>query len=291
MLSLRHHALTLLVRLRRFPRQMAADMAAERTNEDGPTRRQARRLERFAHEGRLVWVARPKAGGARGRVLHLHGGAMVYALAPPHFAFGLALAEASGAEVWLPEYPLPPDAHAEGTVAWTDGLLDRAAADGPVVLSGDSAGAGLALAACRARATAGRALPERLVLLSPWADLTMANPDLAAAQATEPLIDRRVLAEAGRRYAGELEPSDPLVSPLLGDLSGLPPTLVIGGDRDLLWPDVVRLADALRAAGVETTLTREAGLGHYWMFYPVPEAKRTRGQVADRMAAVFGAPE
>ena len=286
--SVHHHALTLLVRLRRFPRQMAADMAVGVTNANGPTRRQARRLERFEHDGRPVWVAGAGSGGQR--VVHLHGGAMVYALAPPHFAFGLRLAKLSGAEVWLPEYPLPPGADATATTAWMDGLLDRAMADGPVaggpvVLSGDSAGAGLALAVCQRRVAAGREGPTRLVLLSPWADLTMTNPDLEAAQATEPLIDRHVLAEAGRRYAGALDVTDPVVSPLLGELSGLPPTLVIGGDRDVLWPDVVRLAEALEAAGVDVTLTREAGLGHYWMFMPQPEARRTLAAVAGAVRA------
>lgn len=273
--SLRHRVMNAYVGLRRYPRQMRADMRADVINANGPTARQARRLDRFEHEGHTVWVARPREGPPRGRLVHFHGGAFVYALAPPHFAAATRLAEASGAEVWLPEYPLPPHAHAEAVTAWADGLCARAGEAGPYVLSGDSAGANLALGAAQRGAA-----PERLILLSPWCDLTMRGPGLAEAGADEPLIAADVLAEAGQRYAGDLRPADPLVSPIYADHAGLPPVTLIAGDRDVLYPDIVRLDAAMRAAGADVTTITEPGLGHYWMFYPVPEAKRTWAKVA-----------
>ena len=286
MSSLRHRLMTAWVRLRRYPPQMRADMRAGVTNADGVPRKLADRFERFEHEGRPVYVARPRAptstlSGAP-CVLHFHGGGFVYALNAMHYAAAARLADAAGAEVWLPEYPLPPDrdGDAAGGAAWADGLVDKALADGPLVLSGDSAGGALALGAAQRLAAAGRAGPERLLLLSPWTDLSMTNPALTAADETEPLIGLDVLAAAGRHYAGGRDVRDPLVSPLYGDMTGLPPTAIHAGGRDLLYPDIVRLADAMRAAGVDAALTAHPDLGHYWMFYPVPEARRTWDAVA-----------
>ena len=271
--------MTAYVRARRYPRQMARDIGAGADGVAAPPRRLAARFEILTHEGFPVYRVRPRGAG-RGLCLHLHGGAMVYGLNPQHYAAAVRLADESGAEVWLPEYPLPPGRDARFVTTWTAGLVARAMAAGPLVLSGDSAGAGLALGAAQARAAAEQAQPRRLVLLSPWADLTMRNPALATSGRREPLIASTVLAEAGRRYAGALDVTDPLVSPGLSDVSGLPPTTIVAGDRDVLWPDIRALADRMAAAGVPLDLTVERGLGHYWMFYPVPEARRTMTAVA-----------
>ena len=275
--SLSYRAVTRLLHMMDVPGRMMADMAADRTRVSGPPIG-LRGAARFTHEGHPVYRFAPRRGAPAGRVLHLHGGAFVYGLMAIHYRFAAKLARLSGAEVWLPEYPLPPGADARAVTAWSDGLAARAMADGPLVLMGDSAGGGLALGAAQRRAEAGEAMPEALVLLSPWTDLTC--PDTDRTGADEPLLSEAAGLAAARRYAGGLPLDDPLVSPLFGPLSGLPPVTVVAGERDVLWPDIARLRDALEAAGAKLHVMAEPQLGHYWKYYPVPEARRTTAEIA-----------
>lgn len=277
--SLRYRALTALLHRLNIPGTIARDMAAGRTRGGGPPP-WVETSDRFEHEGQSVYRYAPPRGCARGRVLHIHGGAFVYGLTPAYHGFAAKLAAASGAEVWLPDYPLPPDASVRAITAWSDGLAARAAKGEPLVLMGDSAGGGLALGA----ATRGAAKARALVLMSPWADLRAEPADRSGAD--EPLLSEEVGKAAAARYAGDLPPGDLLVSPGLGPLSGVPKTTIIAGQRDILWPEIDDLRARMEAAGADVTIRAEPQLGHYWFYYPVPEAKRT---MADIAAIVRGA--
>ena len=283
MTSLSYRAVTAILHALDVPQRTIRDMAADRTHVSGPPLG-LRNIDRFEHDGHPVYRFVPAGGAPRGRVLHFHGGAFVYGLLGPHYRFAQRLARLANVEVWLPEYPLPPEVHAEAVAAWTDGLTERAMAEGPLVLMGDSAGGGLALGAAQRWQADGRNLPRALILMSPWTDLTCETP--VPEDADEPLIALSSGLKAARRYAGGLDLADPIVSPLNGQLGGLPPVTLIGGAKDVLRPDTHRLRDALAAAGTEVRFIEEAELGHWWMYYPVPEAKRTMAEIA---AVVRGA--
>lgn len=210
------------------------------------------------HAGRLgdvacehVTLGRP--GTAR-HLLYLHGGG--YALGSPrsHRALVARLAGALDATAHAvdyrraPEHPHP--AAVDDAVAAHLGLLAGGVDPATVVLAGDSAGGGLALAtACRLR-DEGRPLPGALVLVSPWVDLANNAPSHRARAARDPVIGdvRDWFRDV---YLDGLPVDDPSASPLHADLVGLPPTHVLAGTEEVLLDDTTRLVARLAAAGVE----------------------------------------
>ena len=225
----------------------------------------------------------PDAPPAGRRVLYLHGGAYVGEISSHHWRFLARLVRASRATITVPIYTLAPQAVATETVAQVAGVQREL---GAAVVMGDSAGAGLALAvAQRLRDTEGRR-PEQLVLLSPWVDATMTNPEIAAMAPRDPLLGIQALALSGALYAGPDGPAAPPASPINGDLAGLGRVTVLIGTRDLLLPDARRLRDAVEAAGTPVAYVEEPDMLHDWMLLPIPEAARTIEQLAGVVAGV-----
>ncbi len=210
-------------------------------------------------------------------VVHLHGGAYVAPIDAVHVRYGLALAKALDARLVLPDYPLAPehtwrDSHTQ----LADLTAEWAGRDGGAVLVGDSAGGGLALAVAQTLRDRGGPRPGRMVLHSPWADLTMSAPGTDE-------YDRRdtwLFLSKGLEYAGWWagSPDDlarPEVSPALGDLAGLPPAIMFYGGRELLTPTCRALARRAAEAGWSLTAVEEPGAMHVYSLLPgLPERRR-----------------
>jgi monoterpene epsilon-lactone hydrolase len=201
-------------------------------------------------------------------VLHLHGGG--YCVGSPRTprSWAAHLSTATGARVVLPEYRLAPEhpypaAFDDARAVWTE-----LTAQGPVLLSGDSAGGGLALALALSLRDAGRPTPPAAILLSPWLDLgrdRRADPDLVR---RDVLLSPSWLAACARAYAAPAAWTDPLVSPLHASQAGLPPLLIQAGTDELLAPDAALLAARAQAAGTDVTYTRWPWLWHDFMLQP-----------------------
>jgi acetyl esterase/lipase len=193
------------------------------------------------------WMRPDSAGAGRATILYLHGGGYCIGSPKTHRAVTSHLAGAAGLAVFAADYRLAPEhpfpAALEDAVACFQSL--RAA--GPVIIAGDSAGAGLALAATLAARQLQTAAPSALVLFSPWTDLSPAAiPDSAARDVMLRADWLRVCAD---RYLAGQPASVPLASPLRGDLQKLPPTLIQAGADELLCSQALRTCAALRAAG------------------------------------------
>ncbi|MFC9582369.1 alpha/beta hydrolase fold domain-containing protein [Streptomyces yangpuensis] len=218
------------------------------------------------------------------QVLYVHGGDYVGELERRHWELVRTLVTQGRARVVVPAYVLAPRGTADRTVPVATDLLSGLIAgggDGGTVLIGDSAGAGLALAAAqRLRDRAGEQ-PSRIVLLSPWLDVTMSHPDQAVIEAADPVLSRAGLKEAGRLYAGTLAVEDALVSPLRGAFGGLAPLTVFSGTRDVLATDSRELVRRARAQGVEVEFHEAAGLPHGYPLLPVPEGRAARDRIVE----------
>ena len=143
-----------------------------------------------------------------------------------------------------------------------------AALQGPVVLSGDSAGGGLALALVLSMRDEGKALPTGCILLSPWLDLRRdrrADPGLVR---RDVLLTPDWLDACAHAYAAPEAWADPSVSPLLAAHSGLPPLLIQAGSSELLAPDAELLAASASAAGADVTYTRWPRMWHDFVLQP-----------------------
>ncbi len=229
------------------------------------------------------WLTTPGCS-TRHALLHLHGGGYVMGSCASHRALTSRIASACGVRAVLPEYRLAPEhpfpAALEDGLAAYRALLEEVAPE-DIVVVGDSAGGGLVLTTLLAARDAGLPLPAGAVLISPFTDLTGSGESLRTRAGIDPWLSPRLLDPVIARYVGDLDRSDPRVSPLFADLAGLPPMLVQVGDHEILLSDSTRLAERARAAGVEVELEVWADVWHVWhLFAPMlPEANEALARV------------
>lgn len=235
-----------------------------------------------------VYEVSPLGVEPAARVLYVHGGGYVNELVRAHWSLVRTLVTQARARVVVPAYILAPRGTADRTVPVAADLLSGLIASGGAggtVLLGDSAGGGLALAAAQRLRDRDGAQPSRIVLLSPWLDVSMSHPDQAAIEAGDPLLARPGLREAGRLYAGNLAVDDPRVSPLHGSFAGLAPLTVFTGTRDVLTTDSRELLDRARAAGAEVEFIEAPGLPHVYPLLPLPEGRAARDRIVELVRA------
>ena len=211
-------------------------------------------------------------------LFYVHGGAFISPMDRFHVRYVTRLATALGLRVILPQYPLAPE-H-----TWRDSVepLSESVADwtsrspGGLILSGDSAGGGLALAVAMGVRDKGGPQPTRLLLHAPWGDLTTSTPATKDyAKIDNWLKYSKLIAYAGWWAGSGADLGRPEVSPTLANLDGLPPGLVLAGTRDLLLPGCRLLADRAAESTWDLTYMERPGLVHVFSIMPlIPEAKQ-----------------
>ncbi len=210
-------------------------------------------------------VVSSRRPGSQRTVIHFHGGGYCLGSAREARSWAAHLSAQTGCRVVLPEYHLAPEdpypaALEDARTVMT--ALSGEAEPGSVVVSGDSAGGGLALALVLSMREAGQELPAGCILLSPWLDLgrdRRAAPDLVR---RDVLLSPDWLDACARAYANPSRWADHLISPLCAAHSGLPPLLIQAGTEELLAPDAELLAASASAAGVDVTYTRWPRMWH-----------------------------
>jgi monoterpene epsilon-lactone hydrolase len=237
-----------------------------------------------AHGFPVFTLSRPGAGKAGPTVLYLHGGAYVRPADARHWRFATRLAGALDTRAVLPLYPLAPEFTAEDSFEEMLEIFEEVATKSPqgVVLVGDSAGGGYALALAEALRDRGGAQPDRLVLIAPWVDLTGTTPGVLEAAERDPWLSHPHLAIYASMWAGTEDPAElatPRLSPGLGDLEGLPPTLMLCGTRDLLQPGCDALFSRAEAADWPMEYVVAPDLIHVYPLLPIPEAREALGQI------------
>lgn len=237
-----------------------------------------------------VYEVAPRRVESRLRLLYLHGGAYVFQISSYHWNLIAELAERVGATVTVPIYPIAPEHGFHemfGMVmeVYRDMLRETAAAD--IAMVGNSAGGNMAVVLTMMAAQSGLSSPGRHLLISPGLDMSLSNPDVYEAAKIDPWLAIPGGLEAIRLYAEGFDRTDWRISPLYGDLSVLPKTLLLTGTRDILHPDCLVFAERAREAGVEVELFVEPDMLHVWPLMAIPEARRAR----DRMVAFLNEVE
>lgn len=233
-------------------------------------------------------VIEPPGGGASARSLvWVHGGGYVHQVETAHWWLMASLVRELGWRVVAPDYLLAPGGTAARAVTDVCAAV-RAIAEhdgAPPILAGDSAGGGLALVVARAL-RGDEAAPAHLLLVAPWLDVTLRHPEVPVFERRDPSLAATGMRIAGRVWAGELDPADPLVSPAFASsFAGLPPTSMIVGTRDLLYPDARDFAASARADGVDVaTFTPADGFHIFLAASHLPEARAARAWLAGRLA-------
>jgi monoterpene epsilon-lactone hydrolase len=220
-------------------------------------------------------------------VLYLHGGAYTMGSCRTHRALASRIAIASGTCVLQPEYRLAPEypfpAALQDGMAVYRWLIDYGISPHKMVVAGDSAGGGLALALTVLLRDKGVPLPAAIACLSPWADLELTGESLTTRAKVDPICSLEESRFHAAHYVGNNNPRAPLISPIYADLHGLPPTLTQVGDREILLSDAIRLTERARKDGVDADLEVWDGMWHVWHLLAryVPEGQ----QAVDKIGA------
>jgi monoterpene epsilon-lactone hydrolase len=217
----------------------------------------------------VTWIDHDRA--ADGVLIHLHGGGYVLGESANTWDWLEDMGRRAEVAVAMVHYRMAPRdpfpaAYDDAREAVRGILEEGAQYESDWVLSGDSAGGGLALSVAQDLVAHGDRLPSSMLLTSPWVDLTGKDLLRGRQEDTDPLLSGRFLDRASKLHAGAWDRADPRISPLFGEMSGLPPVhLTVGGD-ELLLGDALRLRDGLALSGVPVDYLEQPGA---WHDYPV----------------------
>ncbi|WP_027803454.1 alpha/beta hydrolase [Paraburkholderia dilworthii] len=235
------------------------------------------------------WIERAHgepATSAPATVLYCHGGGYYFCSPRTHRSIVFGLATRANAPVFSLDYRLAPEhrfpaALDDATAAYRQ-LVAEGAPPESIVIAGDSAGGGLALATLVALRDAGDPLPAGAVLFSPWTDLAATGASIVDNDGADPMFSGPAIAKAAKVYLGDTPATHPYASPLYAELRGLPPLFMMVGSTEVLLDDSRRAAASARAAGVDCELEVWKKMPHVWpIFAPfIPEANRALDRAA-----------
>ncbi|HVW51477.1 MAG TPA: alpha/beta hydrolase [Trinickia sp.] len=232
------------------------------------------------------WLEPEACGSVARTMLYCHGGGYYFCSPASHRPLVFGLAARARTRTFSLDYRLAPEHPFPAALDDALAAYRRLLADGTppesLVIAGDSAGGGLALAALVALRDAGDPLPAAGVLFSPWTDLAATGRTIESNDGRDPMFCGAAIGRAAKFYVGDADPTNPYLSPLYADFSGLPPLLIQASSTEVLLDDARRVADRASAAGVRVELEVWPELPHVWHLWTpfVPEAKRALDRAA-----------
>lgn len=236
------------------------------------------------HLPALLVTPRDVAGPST--LLYFHGGGYVFGSPRTHAHMVASLARRAGLRAWLPAYRLAPEhpfpAALEDALIAYHALLEQGVPAGRIILGGDSAGGGLALALLGRLCAEDAPRPAGLFAFSPLTDLTFSGESYYRNARADVLLPATRDRELVAMYLRDADPAQPGASPLFARFDGAPPVFLAASDTEILLDDTRRMAAALDAQGVEVATSIKGGLPHVWPFFWrfLPEARDTLRQTA-----------
>jgi acetyl esterase/lipase len=246
----------------------------------------AARISATTLGGRSCELITPAVGASEQVLFYVHGGGYVACSPRTHRPLTSRLCVALNATSYVPTYRLAPEhpypAGLDDVHQSYLALMKKGVSSEHITLIGDSAGGGMALALAVRLRDRGEPLPARMVLISPWVDLTLQGESLQAKADSDPMLSLPWIYAKTPLYLASTRADDPGVSPLFADLSGLPPTLVQVGTEEILLSDSERLKQRADASAWPLQLTVWDGMWHdFQMFADIlPEANAAIAAIA-----------
>ena len=193
---------------------------------------------------RDVFVIAPKGEKSNTVILYLHGGSYVGELEKYHWNFFKDIIDDTSSTIVVPDYPLAPEHTYVEVFKFMEplykeivGKIDK---ETEFVIMGDSAGAGLALALYQRNGKLKNRLPDKTILISPWLDVRMENPEIDNIK--DPVLNKSLLKLSGQKYAGKNGMKSYMVNPVLGPTNKLKNVYILSGTKDMLNPDTKKFA-------------------------------------------------
>jgi epsilon-lactone hydrolase len=238
------------------------------------------KMERVEIDGvPAAWIL-PINADSKKIILHLHGGGYVTGGSASHLMMCIPMAQTLKMNMLLPDYRLAPEhpfpAALDDALNAYRWLLSQGHQAKDIIISGDSAGGGLALATVLSLRDGGEPLPAAVICFSPWADLTHAGASHTSNAKRDVVLTTALLQEWALAYTDENNFYNPLVSPIHADFHGFPPLFIQVDDSEILLDDARTLAGKARAHGVKVVLKIWSGLCHVWQALgsAIPETQK-----------------
>lgn len=230
---------------------------------------------------RCLWVENAEASSSE-VVLYVHGGGLISGSPRTHAEFASRIVGRLNRRVLLPDFRLAPEhpfpAALDDMRAVYRALLERVQPS-DVVLGAESSGAGLALSLLL-EVKSELPSPAAAFFISGHFDMTLSGASMASREAVDPFTTHESLERAAKLYTRDIDRASPRVSPVFGELDGLPPLLLQVGDDEILLDDSRRLADAVRRSGGKAELSIWKGMWHIWPMYAgLPEADEALAEI------------
>ena len=208
-------------------------------------------------------------------VFYIHGGAYFMDINTAHWRLIKKLVKEANAEVIVPAYRLLPFATYKEAFNLIVPLYKEYCdkhSDKKIILMGDSAGGGLSLALTESFKIDGICVPDELVLLSPWVDISMENEEISNYEDKDPFLSVNPLKICAKEWANDIDVQDWHVSPIYGDLKGIKNVTVFVGTDGILYPDIVKFFGMLDKDSSNELIVGEE-MNHVYPLFPIPEAK------------------
>lgn len=239
-------------------------------------------IERQRIEGLDCILLSERAAVSPLRILYLHGGAYVEQPILPHWLFLDRINNQCKATIIVPLYPKAPEYTIDDTFDSLVNLYRRmleSSRSSDIVIMGDSAGGGLALALAQQIALESLNKPKALILISPWLDITMRNAAIDSLEREDPMLNRRFLQVMGKAWAGEMDPNHWRLSPINGPVERLPPTSLFVGTHELFLADARKFTMLCRRKGVAVEYHEYPKMNHDFPLFPIPEARDAQREI------------
>lgn len=218
-------------------------------------------------------------------VLYIHGGAYWMNPVSVHWSFTRKIAERINGKIIFPIYPKAPTHSYKDVYDMILPIYKTLLEKNPkekLIIMGDSAGAGFALAFCEQLKELNIEQPKDIILLSPWLDLTMSNEEITESlQKTDPMLNLRNLKFRGELYAKDLETTSALVSPLYGDITGLGKISVFIGTHDILLADCRKFKEKAEKENVSINYFEYPKMNHDFSILPTIEGKDSISKICE----------
>ena len=255
--------------------QLAADVIREPVSADGVP---------------CEWII-PQSSLPDQVLLYLHGGGFVFGLTPLHLQMGAYLAQNMGMRILMVDYRLAPDypfpAALEDCVTAYRWLLKKDIMAQNIAVAGDSAGGNLTITMLMKLRDSGNPLSAAAACLSPVTDLS--TKENLRKGFKDPLLPPKAVKRYTRSYVGQNDAHDPLISPVFGDLRGLPPLLVHVGEDEILLEDAIRITRLAKSLDVNARLEIYSRMWHVWqLFLALPEAVQSLADIAQFLQSHLG---
>jgi len=240
------------------------------------------KIKKTHFKKRHIFTIKPIGKRAKTTILFLHGGGYINGFHLTHWMFIHTLVSEANCTVVAPDYPLTPEFTYKDAFEMVIPIykkLAKKAGAANLILMGDSAGGGFALAVAQKMKEEHFEQPAQIILLSPWLDITLENKEVVAEDDGDPLLCISGLQSIGKAYAGKTDPHHFMLSPINGPVEGLGKISIFIGTKEILEADARKLKEKAQAKGVSINYYEYQDMMHDWVLYALPESRQAIDQI------------